>query len=155
MSYKINKWIKQEFRRMKQEKKRCAKQYPDWRDDEYNMLQHKFIWGLPNDPKDVPSFSTINKATLAYNRDTEMYELYVGCDYLDMNDPQSQEALISYLREVKNAMADYVYAQDADGKLVFPRLSLDDMGDPFSGKTVLEVYAKLTFLLWGFKEYYN
>ena len=147
--------LKKEFKRLRKERKKCAKLYPDWQDDEYNMLHHKFIWALPNKPDTNPSFSTINKATLVFNRETERYYLYIDCAYLDMTKAQSQEALIAYLREVKDALADYVYSLDEDGKLVFPYLSLSDMAAPFDGKTPLEVYAKLVLLLYGFKEFYN
>ena len=103
MSKKLNRYLRREFRSVNRRKKECAKLYPDWRDDEYNMLECKFLWALPARPceRDNPSFNTCNKATVYFNRENERYYITVDDEFFDLTNAESQEAYVKYLLEIK------------------------------------------------------
>ena len=94
---KVNKFLKREFKRYEKAKKRCAKSYPDWKDDEFNCLDLKYIWGLDiNDKTKDTSFDSLNKATLYFNRLINKYELCI-----DLTDISSKE-FVEYLGNIFN-----------------------------------------------------
>lgn len=111
----LDKFLRTERRKYNQRKKYCAKTYPDWRDDEFNCLDQKFIWGLPAKGFNGPaSFSTLNDAVVYYNRATEMY--YFDCDLsmFDCGDPDSAQHMIEYLERVQDAFAAWYYESNLD-----------------------------------------
>lgn len=67
--------LKREMKAAKKRMKQCKKKYPDWRDDEYNMFENKFIFAVPMNDNDEPSFYTLNTLTCYFNRETRKYYL--------------------------------------------------------------------------------
>lgn len=108
LTKKLSKRIKQELRLMKKRKKECAQLYPDWRDDEYNMLENRFIWGISAKENEKASFITYNKAVCYYNRRTQKYYLDIDTSFFD-DDAESLSRELNYLIEITNAFQEYVY----------------------------------------------
>ena len=87
---KLDIYLRKELRKIghdyKREKARCARLYPDWVDDEFNMLDNLFIWGYNADPKQTPSFLSWDDAYVYLNRQTKKYYMtidtgFYGCNY--------------------------------------------------------------------------
>lgn len=78
---KLDKELKKELRQCKRIKRRCARMYPDWRDDEFNMGANKFIWGVAHNGAPA-SFSTINDIMVYYNRDYKIYFMDIDSQLL-------------------------------------------------------------------------
>ena len=57
---KLDSYIRKEMKAAKlsleHEKARCRRTYPDYLDNEFNMLDNLFIWGYNNNPKVKSSF---------------------------------------------------------------------------------------------------
>lgn len=66
-------WSSKQIEKAKLEKERCSKNYPDWKDDEYNMGPLKFIFAVPVHCYEIPSFCSLNKFIIYYNRDNGIY----------------------------------------------------------------------------------
>ena len=66
-------WSSEQIEKAKLEKERCAKEYSDWKDDEYNMGPLKFIFAIPVHNYEIPSFCSLNKFIVYYNRDNGIY----------------------------------------------------------------------------------
>ena len=76
-------YLKKEMRRAKRslsrEEARCRASYPDWENDEYNLLDYKFIWGwTPGVSSHTipPSFYTWEDFYIYYNRANKRYYFY-------------------------------------------------------------------------------
>ena len=76
------------FKTYQKEKKRCAKLYPDWNDDDYNALDNKFIWGVTEELSAEASFATNNIVTIYYNRSNKKY--YLSIDVTGFTTPLSK-----------------------------------------------------------------
>lgn len=61
------------FKKYQAEKKKCAKLYPDWVDDDFNSLHNKFIWGITADLDTNTSFATDNVICIYQNRKDKCY----------------------------------------------------------------------------------
>ena len=74
---KINALVAKELKSInknyKHEKERCKKMYPDWCDDEFNMLDNLFIWGYNTNPKIFSSFYSWDDAYIYFNRKNKKY----------------------------------------------------------------------------------
>ena len=66
-------WSSEQIEKAKLEKERCSKIYSDWKDDEYNMGPLKFIFAVPVHCYEIPSFCSLNKFIIYYNRDNGIY----------------------------------------------------------------------------------
>ena len=74
---KTKRQIHKLFNSYQREKKRCAKLYPDWNDDNYNALDNKFIWGVTEELSTEASFATNNIVVIYYNRSNKKYYLSI------------------------------------------------------------------------------
>ena len=154
----IEKYLKREMREMKKRKKECAKLYPDWQDDEFNMFECKSLWGLPSrdNEKGCPSFSTYNKAAVYYNRDNKRYYMSLDDGFFDLTNQESREAYIKYLLEIKDAFATYVFSFDEDKKIPFEPICISELMDyGLEGKSLAELYCKFCVLIKGIVEYFK
>ena len=135
--------------RAKKENRRCAAQYPDWRDDEFNMGPCKFIWGIQRSKEARPSFCTLNDITVYYNRDTDLYFLLLD---FPANLQQAQDK-IKFLIQCLQAFQ--IYMQSLPDGYTFSAASHLEEGFEawnLSGKTIDELYTKFTILLYGYQK---
>lgn len=104
---RVRKELRQTFKTLAREKKRCERLYSDWADDEFNMLDYHFEWGLPHNKvtEPVPSFCTYNKATVYYNRLTKLYYLDIDVECFDSID---KKRIAAYLDEIKDALGEWL-----------------------------------------------
>jgi hypothetical protein len=150
---KINKWLRKEFRAIKKKKKQCKKLYPDWKDDEFNMLEDKFIWGVLINPYEnvTPSFNTLNKAYIYYNRETKLY--YLNIDLYPVA-KGSKGLQLTYLKDIKTALLNYVFATDDDGIVPHGPVSVESIAmNGIMGETIEDLYLQFLILYYGFEKY--
>lgn len=100
--FKFKRGLRKMQRKYNAEKRRCARTYPDWKDDEYNDLDYKFIWGLSHNPKaeSYASFHTWNKAALIFDRRAKEYILELDTTFFDN---EINAHYIRYINEIREA----------------------------------------------------
>lgn len=148
---KFDKSIKKELKLMRKENKRCAKLYPDWKDDEFNMGHNKFIWGYNPYSNTPASFHTWNDAEIIYNRLTNTYnlkiDLFVGAAY---NEEVARMEL-DRLMEIEEQFRIFLINNELDTHYnLFPIIDL-----ALEAPTLEELYARFCILLDGYKQYRN
>lgn len=95
-------------------RRKYKKLYPDWEDNEYNISEFKFIWGLRSGD-DLSSFKdtnfyTMNDLDLYYDRKREVYILDIECSYIF----DSTEAEVKYLRGLRESLKEYLLSQGVE-----------------------------------------
>ena len=142
--------VKKILREIARERKRCAKQYPDWRDDEFNNLDDKFIWGCPPEgkPSDTPtSFNTWDDAYIYFNRADGLYYMEIDTGFYNgvWNEDFAQDE-IDRLHHIKHCLEKYMYKNQIPrtGKL-FPFKNPE-----LCGNSVTELYLKLCVMIEGY-----
>lgn len=154
MKKAIDKLINKELRRMgkslKREKARCARMYPDWRDDEFNMLDNKFIWGYTEDAKTTPSFLTWDDIYIYYNRADHMF--YVTIDtglYLPPENAEAARMELDRLTKIDEAFRNFLteIGQQPGDPICFCEL------DVRGSTTLSEAYSKFYVFLEGYRKY--
>ena len=150
-------WSKRELKRAKKEKKRCAKMYKDWIDNEYNCGPLKFVFAVVAEANSVftrlnlpPSFNTLNNLTISYNRDTQKYILDIDPAGMDM-----QKDSLIYLHELLDAFKSFL-AEDLDYDLspfacLDPFAYLKDL-DYFVANTLGELYYRFYIFIAGYEK---
>lgn len=155
---KIKQYLKREMRHYKRQMRRCKKQYPDWRDDEYNMLDNLFVWAVTENPEDQhnPSFSTLNKAEIYYNRATKRYYLHIDAEHFDLTRPDAREAYAFLLHDIKNKLRDYLTALNGNMTIELKIFNITDIIDyGLDGESLEEIYSKFSLLVMGVDKYYS
>ena len=147
---KIDKNLKKELKKCKKEKIRCAKQYDDWKDDDYNCGPLKFIWGLNTNSVEEPNFRTLNVAYIYYNRDNGLYFLDLDGELNEFNRPKDDLLkLNTYFTEW--VQADEKLFEEAQNFNVKENLgSIQNLyKDMLTGKSIAELYYKFKLVLKG------
>ena len=148
---KFDREIKREMKRMEKERKRCAKQYPDWKNDEYNCGPLKFIWGVlsSDDLSGYPAnFYTLNDLDITYNRDTKKYLLGLETIYKF----NSTEDTVNYLLRLKKEFSLFIFGNDDVGTFDRTALFNYNSGEMFIGDSILELYWKFCLFVNGFED---
>ena len=151
---KLNAYLAKELKRIgkhyKREQARCAKAYPDWLDDEFNMLDSQFIWGYHSDPKVIPSFHTWNDAYIYFNRATKMYYMEVDTGFSGMKyDPDLARNELQRLSEIDEAFRNFLIEKGIPMRVNDFRLT----GGALEGETLSELYIRFRIMLEGYKTY--
>lgn len=127
------------MREYKREKKKCARLYADWRDDEYNLLHNYFIWGYSIQQKtSKTSFDTWNDIQVYYNRITKRYYYQI--------DIGIYEDKVAALEELQAAFYDYVRGLPT-GKSVVDWLELQEEG----ASSLNQLYIKFSLYCDNYK----
>lgn len=130
---------KKELWEIKCRQKECAKLYPDWRDDEYNMLECKFLWAYSVNLSEKPSFHTLNAAIVYYNRRTKRYILDIEKYLLDD---------IGTLRKVFESYASYVASLNMNNNILYSNIcGMWDSNTSLTGNCLEEIYLKFKILI--------
>ena len=148
---KTNKAIEKELARAykdySKEKERCKKSYPDWRDDQFNMLDDKFIWGYNENPKEEPSFFSWDDAYVYFNRKNKTYYMEVNVWIWESMDAQGVISRLSRIKEAfRNFLIENGYALDTEYPILFPVAGLE-------AETLTELYVKYKMLFSGYCKY--
>lgn len=133
----IQSWAEEQLRIAAKQRKRCQELYPDWKDDEFNCADNKFVWGISHNSEQVPSFSTLNFIQVYYNR---QYKIY----YLEL-DPEID---CSNLKKVANRFEAYVALEGLNGN---KKLSIEEVGlDLFSAASLEDLLFKFKIFVRGY-----
>lgn len=147
----IHKLIKKEMRRagssLKREEARCRAQYPDWRNDEYNLLDYKFIWGYTKDSTAEPSFYTWDDAYIYYNRANKRYYMHIDTGIYEPVEKEAAWSEMDRLFEIKTAFKRFLIENKipTDAKFCFD--ILQDEG----ALSLEELYVKFLILVDGYR----
>ncbi len=133
----IQSWAEEQLRVAAKQRKRCQELYPDWKDDEFNCADNKFVWGISHNPEQVPSFSTLNFIQVYYNR---QYKIY----YLEL-DPEID---CNNLKKVASRFEAYVVLEGLNGN---KKLSIEEVGlDLFSAASLEDLLFKFKIFVRGY-----
>jgi hypothetical protein len=146
---KLEKLIKKELKQNEKKRQWCRQRYPDWEDDEFNMLECKFIWGIPYESEKEPSFLTLNKAQIYYNRETDLY-------YLDIDLPEDTSAAwdeIARLDEIKSGFEDFLIKNNLRMLAKIPYFYGPEFQFSLDGRSPTELYTKFRCMYEGYKWY--
>ena len=148
----IKKAIKRSQKEYNREKKLCAKIYDDWADNEYNLLHNQFIWAVPYRPdrEPNPSFLTLNKAIIYYNRKSKTYFLDIDAKYFMIETREDLADLLKLLDDIDIAFTEMMRDNYKDQVVLFDSFATR----PLEGETLAEVYIKWKILFNGYKNYY-
>ena len=151
---KLNTYLRKELRQIghdyKREKARCARLYPDWRDDEFNMLDNLFIWGYNTDAKIIPSFYSWDDAYIYFNRKTKKYYMTIDTGFYDrIYDEEVARAESERLDRIENAFRNFLIEnQLPTTTLIFP------FQDPaLEAESLSELYVKYKIMIEGYRMY--
>lgn len=146
---KQSKYVKQQLKAAKRLRKFCQKNYPDWKDDEYNCGDLKFLWGLLKDRTagSPPSFCTLNSATLYYSRLNRRYYLDIEVD-----NPKDFRASKEQLLQIFSCFQEWVVASNEP---IYTYQFSDRLDFDLSGSTIGEIYAKFYIISFGFQTLYK
>lgn len=151
---KLNDYIEKEMAQigkdMKREKERCARLYPDWRDDEFNMLDNYFIWGYCEDSKKTPSFYTWDDAYVYYNRIDKTYYMTLDTGFYDtVYSKETARIELGRLHQIKTAFRNFLLEiGESLSANIFPYT------DPaLEAYSLSELYLKLCIAIEGYEAY--
>lgn len=130
-------WTKKQLEIAAEQRNRCQKLYSDWKDNEFNCADNKFIWGVSYQPEETPSFCTLNYIQVYYNRKFKIY-------YLDL-DPEID---CNTLRVAIKRFEAYL---SLEGLNANKKLSLEEIGlDLFSAKSLEDLLFKFKVFATGY-----
>lgn len=130
-------WTAKQLEIAAEQRKRCQELYPDWKNDEFNCADNKFIWGISHQPEEIPSFCTLNYIQVYYNRKFKIY-------YLDL-DP---ETTCNDLRVILQRFEAFITSQKGNNK---KKLSLEEVvPDLFSAPSLEDLFCKFKVFATGY-----
>ena len=153
---KLNTYIKKEMKKNKsslsREKARCRRLYPDYLDNEFNMLDNLFIWGYNTNPKVVPSFLSWDDAYIYYNRATKRYYMSIDIGmYEEIKDAESARAELDRLCRIEEAFRNFMIKSNLS--LRAEKITFHDLG--LEGHSLTELYTRFRYMLEGYKAFRN
>ena len=151
---KLNKYLKKEMRRSKvnlaREKARCRRQYLDYLDNEFNMLDNLFIWGYNTNPKVTPSFLSWDDAYIYYNRATQRYYMTIDTGFYDaIKDAESARIELDRLSRIEEAFRNFMIKSNLS--LRAEKITFHDLG--LEGYSLTELYTRFRYMLEGYKAF--
>ena len=148
----IKRKIKKELKSNAHRRKWCKKHYADWVDDEFNMLECHFMWGLSYNDNQTPSFHTLNKAQVYYNRVTQRYYLDIDAPAL-IDGEGAARSEIARLEEIKSAFRNFLTKNNLRTMSKIPYFYGDDFQFSLTARSPTELYTKFCCMLEGYKWY--
>lgn len=151
---KLDAYIRKELKKigkdLKREKARCARLYPDWVDDEFNMLDNLFIWGYNENPNIVPSFYSWDDAYIYYNRASKKYYMTIDVGFYGMKyDAELARNELQRLDRIDEAFRNFLIEKGLPMRAdIFP------FEDPsLEAETLSELYVKFRIMIEGYRLY--
>ena len=153
---KLNAYIKKEMKKTKsslsREKARCKRMYPDYLDNEFNMLDNLFIWGYNTNPKVEPSFLTWDDAYIYYNRATKKYYMSIDTGfYTAIQTEEAARVELDRLSEIEEAFRNFMIQSNLSTHL--SKIRFTDTG--LEGDSLTELYIKFRYMFEGYKLFRN
>lgn len=132
------------------EKERCSRLYPDWKDDEFNMLDNLFIWGYNIDKNITPSFYSWDDAYIYYNRVSKKYFMTIDTGFYNLKyNAELARTEIQRLREIDLAFRNFLAENDLP--MIEPVFPYNDPA--LEADTLPQLYFKFRVMLEGYKQY--
>ena len=150
----IGKNLKKMTRNLAKDKERCRREYIDWKDDEFNMLDNKFIWGYNVDPNKTPSFLSWDDAYIYFDRKNKKYCMIVDTTFYtkQLEVDKSEEAAraeIDRLFQIADAFRDFLIENNLRQRADFYYFR-----DNFlCADSLTELYTKFRIQIEGYKWY--
>lgn len=134
--------------------KKYSKLYSDWKDDEYNLREYKFIWGVIScdDLSSArPCMYTMNDIDILYDRKKKLYVLEIETIYLF----DSKLAELRYLKNLRQAFKNYLVEENIqiDYKPQLNVIRTMNGYNLFEAETLPELYYKFDLFVKGFENY--
>lgn len=134
--------------------RKMMKKYPDYKDDEYNCGDLKFIWGIKSwddlTSKDANLYS-MNDLDIVYDREKKEYML--GIETIYTFDDKEDE--IKYLEGLLDKFTEYVrenkYITNQDKMC----LTYIESSEPWRAETISELYIRFKIFVNGFKSVFG
>ncbi len=141
-------WSSEQIEKAKIEKERCSKEYSDWKDDEYNMGPLKFIFAVPVHCYEIPSFCSLNKFIVYYNRDNGIYFADVDIE----KDPKDDSDIYYQLDNILDEFEMFISKEYKDLKISKEKYIdyLEKIGSDnyWQDESLLNIYYKFyTFVM--------
>jgi hypothetical protein len=157
----MSSWIKKELKRAEKERRRCAKLYKDWKDDEYNSGPNKFVFGIISNSDfaynkgdvssiDKASFYTLNDLQIYYNRDTHRYILDIETYH------NKKEGELLYLERLLSKFKDFMKIEYKYSDSLLTNNSLCEYinthtsEDYWSSTDIYSLYKKFNIFVLGY-----
>ena len=140
---------KRQRRTIRHEKKRCRALYPDWRDDEFNMLHNKFIWGYTPGCVRTPSFNTWEDFYIYYNRAEKKFYFHIDTGIYRYIDQEAARYEVGRLSQIEKAFRDFLIEKGIAPTADICFCDLETQG----AYTLNDLYAQFYVLYKGYSEY--
>lgn len=143
--------LKEQWRKkraIKREKKRCRALYPDWRDDEFNILHNKFIWGFTSGCSRTPSFYTWEDFYIYYNRAEYKYYFHVDTGIYRYLDQEAARYEVERLAQIEKAFREYLIENKIPIEINICFCDLEDLG----AYSLAELYTKFYIFYKGYEK---
>ena len=134
----------------KREKARCKKMYPDWEDNEFNMLDYRFIWGYTPDANLTSSFYTWDDALVYFNRASKKYHMTLDTGFYGYEKEYNAELArdeLYRLTQIENAFRNFLGEK---GESLYPGV-FPLLNPALEGDTLGELYTKFRIMLSGYR----
>lgn len=151
---RLQKFLREQQKNYNKRKKYCAKTYSDWKDDEFNMLDDKFIWAYTANPHETPSFCSLNDAIVYYNRESQLYIMDVDLSIYDSADRDSMQRMIDKLTRIEDSFAAWVSDIFAPKRLTNYDFS-ENFSSSLMANDLITLRYKLGMIIAGIKYYYS
>lgn len=131
----------------RKEKRRCAKAYDDWRDNEYNCGPLKYVIGVQSNGEYADNFNTLNDLDIYFNRDTKKYLLSIDTTKSFVNIDQKRVWVMELFKKLRA----YMYKNGLFCHSFYPfELDIYKDGQMFIGDSLTELYYKFGLFAYGF-----
>ncbi len=144
--------LKNEFEFYRKESERCAKSYSDWKNDETNCLDNKYLWGITVEGRSTgpASFQTLNYLDLYYNRRTKLYFLDIDLSHWAHPEWKDSDYLFSLLKLLKNYIESITGESLSAKEYLISTLDFHTVPDMFNDTSLEKLYYKFYLFIMGF-----
>ena len=139
---------KKRLKQLAKEKRKCAKLYPDWEDNEFNLLEKKYIWG--SDHGKDSSFLTWDDAYVYYDRRSRQYYLEIDVSMPGHNCPEAARIELGRLYRCKEGFRNFLLE---NGLEVHSRIYFTDLERGLCAPSLPMLFAQFEVLINAYEKY--
>lgn len=150
MSTKVNYLYLEDIKKCKKDKKKYAKLYSDWKDDEFNCGPLRYIYGVKYNNEDASSFNTLNIMDICFNRDTEKY--IVCLDFSVSDKYSTNDSMLNMLTILLEKFSYFIRNNEYFDHSFNPfSINVYEDGNIYVGNNLTELYYKFKIFVNGLK----
>lgn len=127
--------------------------YPDWKDDEYNCGEMKFVWGVKSfdDLSSAPAcMHTLNDIDIIYDRKHKDYYLGIETAYIFTN----KLAEVEYVNKLLAVFTDFMEKNNYDTNQSYC-FFMNNFNMELKAKSIPELYTMFRIVVEGYKAVYG